>query len=73
MGGIGKLLGLTLNPNVEQIQGPAKTQRTQTVFGGGEVGGIAGINGEITPNYAAQDTTYTNGLGHSNHKFMIMG
>lgn len=40
---------------------------------GGEYGGIAGINGELTPNYAAQDTTYTNGLGHSKHKFMMMG
>lgn len=71
MGGIGKLLGLTLNPNIEQVQGPAKVQRTQPTFAGAE-GGVAGINGEIRPNYAAQDSTYTNGLGHSKHEFMLM-
>lgn len=55
---IGRLGGLT-------VGGPRAVE-------GGEYGGIAGINGELTPNYAAQDTTYTNGLGHSKHEFMLM-
>ena len=40
------------------------------VGGGNEPTGIAAINGEITPTYAQQDTSYTNGLGHSKHNFM---
>ncbi|MBR1776106.1 hypothetical protein IJ750_03415 [bacterium] len=31
---------------------------------------ISRIDGEKTPTYGAQDSTYTNGLGHSDHKFM---
>ena len=34
--------------------------------------GIAAINGEVTPTYDAQGSSYTNGLGHSKHTFMAM-
>ena len=33
--------------------------------------GIAAINGEIKPTYGQQDSSYTTGLGHSKHKFML--
>ena len=78
-------MGLGITPLEQNYQygeygkGAAKIGRLggSTVGGpraveGGEYGGIAGINGELTPNYAAQDTTYTNGLGHSKHEFMLM-
>ena len=39
---------------------------------GTPVAGVAGINGEITPTYDEQGSSYTTGLGHSKHTFMGM-
>lgn len=41
---------------------PQPIERTQS-----PEAGIAAINGEITPTYAQNDSSYTNGLGHSVH------
>ena len=49
-----------------------KVQPTGSEQGYNPFGAISKIDGEKTPTYGAQDSTYTNGLGHSKHKFMLM-
>ena len=40
---------------------------------GGTEARIAAIDGEVTPTYAQNDSTYTTGLGHSVHTKMLIG
>ena len=63
------------NPSYERNARPvnffANPGAIPPLLGGGtEQTGISAINCEITPTYAQQDTSHTNGLGHSRHNFM---
>ena len=65
------ILPLKPTENVGLEGGARKVQPTGEQ-GYNPFGAISKIDGEKTPTYGAQDTTYTNGLGHSKHKFMLM-
>lgn len=49
-----------------------KVQPASPEQGYNPFGAISKIDGEVTPKYGAQDTSFTNGLGHSAHRFMLM-
>ncbi len=73
---IGLFKPLTPLQGTDAIKGglsARKVQHTGGEEGTNPFGAISRINGEVTPTYAAQDSTYTNGLGHSIHKFMVTG
>ena len=62
------------NPSYERNARPvnffAQPAAIPPLVGAEPQSGVAAINGEITPTYAQQDSSYTNGLGHSKHNFM---
>ena len=66
---------LTSVDNVGAVGAGHKATKPQSAnpFAGAATGGIAGINGELTPSLGAQGSSYTHGLGISKHTLNLVG
>lgn len=60
---------LTKVDNVGAVGAGSRAAKPQGVnpFAGASEGGIAGINGELTPNLGQSGSSYVNGVGESRH------
>ena len=77
--GIEKLLGfnpLQIQPS-ERVDGGGRARGVQpgTEVGGGSnpFAAISRIDGELKPNNGQSGSSYTSGLGHSNHTLRLLG